>query len=78
MSRSGKGKAVDRTPHRSVQEDDYYSDDEYDDDDWKKIEDPAERRKIQNKLAQRKFRKCHDLMPTSFPIYVLFAVLLIS
>jgi hypothetical protein len=27
-------------------------------DDWSDVKDPNERRKIQNKLAQRRFRKC--------------------
>lgn len=28
-------------------------------DDWSDVKDPSERRKIQNKLAQRRFRKKH-------------------
>jgi hypothetical protein len=64
MSRSGKGKAVDRGAPISSHENDYSDDDEYDDDDWKKIEDPGERRKIQNKLAQRKFRTLFPLSPS--------------
>jgi hypothetical protein len=46
MSRSGKGKAVDRSTQPSSDEDDYSNDDEYGDDDWKRIEDPGERRRI--------------------------------
>jgi hypothetical protein len=72
MSRSGKGKAVDRGAQQSSREDDYSDDeDEYDDDDWKQIEDPSARRKIQNRLAQRKFRKSQSFfqphLPTVYP-----------
>jgi hypothetical protein len=60
---SGRGGAVDGSAQQSSHEDDYSDDDEYDDDDWKRIEDPGERRKIQNRFAQRKFRKLIPLFP---------------
>jgi hypothetical protein len=63
MSRAGKGKAVDKHVQQPSHEDDYSDDDEYDDDDWKRIEDPGERRRIQNRLAQRKFRTSFPLSP---------------
>jgi hypothetical protein len=63
MSRTGKGKAVDKHVPQPSHEDDYSDDDEYDDDDWKRIEDPGERRRIQNRLAQRKFRTSFPLSP---------------
>src|SRR5277367_3818475 len=65
MSGAGKGKAVDKHVQQSSHEDDYSDDDEYDDDDWKRIEDPGERRRIQNRLAQRKFRTSFPLSPPS-------------
>jgi hypothetical protein len=63
MSRAGKGKAVDKHVQLASHEDSYSDDEEYDDDDWKRIEDPGERRKIQNRLAQRKFRTSFPLSP---------------
>jgi hypothetical protein len=70
MSCSGKGKAVDRSAQQPCHEDDNSDDDEYDGDDWKRIEDPGERRKIQNRLAQRKFRKLIPLFPYHFPFFI--------
>lgn len=54
MPQSGKGKEIESTSHHQWEE---YDEEDLNSDDWKSIEDPRQRRQIQNKLAQRKYRK---------------------
>lgn len=54
MSRSNKRKQVDRTAQH---ESEGYNEEDMDSDDWKSVKEPHKRRQIQNRLAQRRYRK---------------------
>jgi hypothetical protein len=71
MSRSNKAKEVDRAPQYAHEECD---EEELDSDDWNSVNDPQKRRQIQNRLAQRRYRKSSSL----FHVHCLYALLLFN